>query len=141
MAFEIAGRCAGINMNDAATLLSFAQGLPTRLLVRFIDIDSSENLEHWADAAQKHQKNWIKKLSIDDDYNAVSHATKKVSESRRQTGAGNASKTSIGPGESLGDTHSLALRHRRDERQRSCRLQRTRLVFRLTRTSFQIRKS
>jgi hypothetical protein len=64
-------------VNDATTFLSFARGLPTRLSVRCIDIDSRENVEQWAGADGNTKRTGYKKRSIHDDYNTVSNAMEK----------------------------------------------------------------
>jgi hypothetical protein len=66
--FQLLGHQAGMNLDDPLALWLFAQGLPKSLVDSCIDIDSPENFEQWANAAQCHHQNYLKKLAVHQDY-------------------------------------------------------------------------
>jgi hypothetical protein len=52
--FQLLGHRTGMNLDDPSALWLFAWGLPKSLADSCIDIDSPENFEQWANAAQHH---------------------------------------------------------------------------------------
>jgi hypothetical protein len=67
-AFQLLGHCAGMNLDDPSTLRLFARGLLKSLADSCIDIDLPENFEQWANAAQWHHRNYLKKLAVHHNY-------------------------------------------------------------------------
>jgi Retrotransposon gag protein len=67
-AFQLLGHHAGIDLNDPSVLRLFAQGLPKSLAESCIDIELPENFEQWTSAAQRQQRNWLRKQAIRSDY-------------------------------------------------------------------------
>ena len=67
-AFERLGHRANADLDDPLNLRLFARGLPKALCDICIDIDSPETFEQWANAAQRHQRNWLRKQAIKDEY-------------------------------------------------------------------------
>jgi hypothetical protein len=66
--FQLLGHHAGMNLDNPSTLQLFAWGLPKSLTDSCIDIDSPKNFEQWANAAQWHHRNYLKKLAVHQDY-------------------------------------------------------------------------
>jgi hypothetical protein len=67
-AFQLLGHRAGMNLDNPSALRLFARGLPKSLADSCIDIDSPENFEQWANAVQRHHRNYLKKLAVHHDY-------------------------------------------------------------------------
>jgi hypothetical protein len=67
-AFQLLGHCAGMNLDDPSTLRLFVRGLLKSLADSCIDIDLPENFEQWANTAQQHHHNYLKKLAVHHDY-------------------------------------------------------------------------
>jgi hypothetical protein len=67
-AFQLLGHRVGMNLNDPSALRLFAHGLPKSLADSCIDIDSPENFEQWANVAQHHHRNYLKKLAVHHNY-------------------------------------------------------------------------
>jgi hypothetical protein len=67
-AFQLLGHHAGMNLDDPSVLRLFAHRLLKSLANSCIDIDSPENFEQWANAAQCHHRNYLKKLAVHHDY-------------------------------------------------------------------------
>ena len=68
VAFERLAHRANADLNDPLNLRLFARGLPKALCDACIDIDSPETFEQWSNAAQRHQRNWLCKQAIRDEY-------------------------------------------------------------------------
>jgi hypothetical protein len=67
-AFQLLGHCTGMNLDDPSALRLFAHGLPKSLADSCIDINSPKNFKQWANAAQHHHQNYLKKLVVHHDY-------------------------------------------------------------------------
>jgi Retrotransposon gag protein len=67
-AFQLLGHHVGVDLNDPSVLCLFAQGLPKSLAKSCIDIKSPENFEQWTSAAQRQQRNWLRKQALRSDY-------------------------------------------------------------------------
>ena len=67
-AFERLAHHANADLNDPLNLRLFARGLPKALCDACIDIDSPETFEQWSNVAQRHQRNWLCKQAIRDEY-------------------------------------------------------------------------
>jgi hypothetical protein len=67
-AFQLLGHHAGMNLDDPSVLRLFTRGLPKSLADSCINIDSPENFEQWTNAAQRHHRNYLKKLAVHQDY-------------------------------------------------------------------------
>jgi hypothetical protein len=66
--FQLLGHHAGMNLDDPSVLRLFVCGLPKSLTNSCIDIDLPENFEQWANMAQHHHQNYLKKLAVHHDY-------------------------------------------------------------------------
>jgi hypothetical protein len=66
--FQLLGHCMGMNLDDLSALRLFACGLPKSLADACINIDSPENFKQWANTAQCHHQNYLKKLVVHHDY-------------------------------------------------------------------------
>jgi hypothetical protein len=67
-AFQLLSHCMGMNLNDPSALRLFVYRLLKSLADLCIDIDSPENFEQWANVAQHHHWNYLKKLAVHHDY-------------------------------------------------------------------------
>jgi hypothetical protein len=67
-AFQLLGHCAGMNLDDPSALRLFACRLQKSLADSCININSPENFEQWANAAQHHHWNYLKKLAVHHNY-------------------------------------------------------------------------
>jgi hypothetical protein len=67
-AFQLLSHHAGMNFDDLSALRLFARRLPKSLADSCINIDSPENFEQWANAAQCHHWNYLKKVAVHHDY-------------------------------------------------------------------------
>jgi hypothetical protein len=67
-AFQLLGHHMGMNLDDPSALRLFACGLPKSLADSCIDIDLPENFKQWANVAQCHHQNYLKKLAVHHDY-------------------------------------------------------------------------
>jgi Retrotransposon gag protein len=67
-AFQLLGHHVGVDLNDPLVLRLFAQGLPKSLAESCINIKSSENFKQWTSAAQRQQRNWLRKQALRSDY-------------------------------------------------------------------------
>jgi hypothetical protein len=67
-AFQLLGHRAGVDLNDPSVLCLFAQGLPKSLAESCINIESPENFKQWTSAAQRQQRNWLRKQALRSDY-------------------------------------------------------------------------
>jgi hypothetical protein len=67
-AFQLLGHHTGMNLDDPSALRLFARRLPKSLADSCIDIDLPENFEQWANAVQRHHRNYLKKLAVHHDY-------------------------------------------------------------------------
>jgi hypothetical protein len=67
-AFQLLSHHAGMNLNDLSTLRLFTYGLLKSLADSCIDIDSPKNFKQWANMAQCHHRNYLKKLAVHHDY-------------------------------------------------------------------------
>jgi hypothetical protein len=67
-AFQLLGHHAGMNLDNPSALRLFVHGLLKSLADLCIDIDSPKNFEQWANVAQCHHWNYLKKLAVYHDY-------------------------------------------------------------------------
>jgi hypothetical protein len=67
-AFQLLGHRTGMNLDDPSTLRLFTHELPKSLADSCINIDLLENFEQWANAAQCHHQNYLKKLAVHHNY-------------------------------------------------------------------------
>ena len=67
-AFERLAHRANADLNDPLNLQLFARGLLKALCDACIDINSPETFEQWSNMAQCHQRNWLRKQAICDEY-------------------------------------------------------------------------
>jgi hypothetical protein len=67
-AFQLLGHHAGMNLDNLSVLRLFACRLLKSLADSCIDIDLPENFEQWANTAQCHHRNYLKKLAVHHDY-------------------------------------------------------------------------
>jgi hypothetical protein len=67
-AFQLLGHCVGMNLDDPSMLQLFTCGLLKSLVDSCINIDSPENFEQWANIAQHHHRNYLKKLAVHHNY-------------------------------------------------------------------------
>ena len=68
MAFEHLAHRTNADLNDPLNLCLFVRGLLKALCNACIDINSPETFEQWSNAAQRHQRNWLCKQAIRDEY-------------------------------------------------------------------------
>jgi hypothetical protein len=66
--FQLLGHCVGVDLNDPSVLHLFAQGLLKSLAKSCINIESPKNFEQWTSAAQRQQRNWLRKQALRSDY-------------------------------------------------------------------------
>jgi Retrotransposon gag protein len=67
-AFQLLGHRVGVNLNDPSVLCLFAQGLPKSLAKSCIDIELPKNFKQWTSAAQRQQRNWLRKQALRSNY-------------------------------------------------------------------------
>jgi len=58
--FERLAHRAGINLDNPSNMHTFAQGLPGPLVETVLCLDDPQNYVQWREAAQRHQRIWLK---------------------------------------------------------------------------------
>ena len=58
--FERLAHRAGIDLDDPSNMRTFAQGLPGPLVETVLRMDDPQNYVQWCEAAQRHQRIWLK---------------------------------------------------------------------------------
>jgi len=58
--FERLAHRAGIDLDDPSNMRTFAQGLPGPLVETTLRLDDPQNYVQWREAAQRHQRIWLK---------------------------------------------------------------------------------
>src|SRR6266567_2314471 len=69
--FERLAHRAGIDLDDPSNMRTFAQGLPGPLVETVLRLDDPQNYVQWREAAQRHQRIWLKIQTHKGSYGAT----------------------------------------------------------------------
>jgi len=69
--FERLAHRAGVDLDDPSNMHTFAQGLPSELVKIVIRQEDLQNYVQWREAAQRHQRSWLKIQSYTGTYGNV----------------------------------------------------------------------
>jgi len=69
--FERLAHRAGIDLDDPSNMRTFAQGLPGPLVETVLRLDDPHNYVQWREAAQRHQRIWLKIQTHKGSYGTV----------------------------------------------------------------------
>jgi len=69
--FERLAHHAGIDLDDPSNMRMFAQGLPGLLVETVLRLDDPQNYVQWCEAAQRHQRIWLKIQTHKGSYGAT----------------------------------------------------------------------
>jgi len=69
--FECLAHRAGVDLDDPSNMRTFAQGLPGPLVETVLRLEDPQNYVQWREAAQRHQRTWLKIQSYKGNYGST----------------------------------------------------------------------
>jgi len=69
--FERLAHRAGVDLDDPSNMCTFAQGLPGPLVETVLRLEDPQNYVQWREAAQRHQRTWLKIQSYKGNYGST----------------------------------------------------------------------
>jgi len=69
--FERLAHCAGVDLDDPSNMRTFMQGLPGPLVETVLRLEDPQNYVQWREAAQRHQRTWLKIQSYKGNYGSM----------------------------------------------------------------------
>jgi len=87
--FEHLAHRAGVDLDDPSNMRTFAQGLPGPLVETVLRLEDPQNYVQWREAAQRHQRTWLKIQSYKGNYGNAQPSNRRGGQPQRSGPFGN----------------------------------------------------